>query len=385
MPSRTERTVLSQWWWTVDRSLLLGFFTLMVAGIVFLMGGSPPIANRHGLPTFFFVHRQIVWLMLAAGVLIAFSFLPPRLVRRTALLLYVVGMALVVATLLFGAEVKGSRRWLTILGQTIQPSEFVKPAFVVLAAWAFSEGARRKDVPGTLLAFLLLPMTIVPLVLQPDIGQTMLIVVVWAGLFYIAGLHMFWVLGLGAAGLGGLALAYKFFPHVTARINRFLEKGGGSDGFQIERAMDSFTSGGWFGVGPGEGVIKRSLPDSHTDFLFAVTGEEFGVLVCLGLVMLFAIIVLRVLYLALRNDDPFCRFAAAGLAMLFGIQAAINMMVNLHLVPPKGMTLPFVSYGGSSSLSLAIGMGFLMAVTRKRPRAELLDAHYALPARSEAR
>lgn len=377
MPSRTERSLFAHWWWTVDRLSLAGMFALMIAGLVFLMGGGPPVAERLGLTPFHFVHRQMFWLSIAAVVLLATSFLSPRHIRRAALLVYVVFMALVVCTLFFGAEVKGARRWIVIAGQNIQPSEFVKPAFVILAAWAFSEGTRRPDMPGTLFGVLLLPLTIIPLVLQPDIGQTMLLCMVWASLFYLAGLHMFWVFGLGGAGVGGIVLAYFFFPHVTQRINRFLDKGSsGGDTFQVDTAVESFVSGSWLGKGPGEGTIKRILPDSHTDFLFAVTGEEFGVAVCLALVALFAFIVLRSLWLARRNDDPFCRFATAGLAMLFGVQAAINMSVNLHLIPPKGMTLPFISYGGSSLLSLALGMGFLIAVTRRRPRAEV-DAPFS--------
>ncbi|MGL4810888.1 MAG: FtsW/RodA/SpoVE family cell cycle protein, partial [Beijerinckiaceae bacterium] len=334
MASRVERSPVTHWWWTVDRPLLAGLLILMLCGIVFLMGGGPPVAERLGLSTFHFVHRQIGWLSVGLLVLLAVSFLSPRHVRRVALLMYVTGMALVVATLLFGAEVKGARRWITLFGQNIQPSEFVKPAFVILAAWAFSEGAKRQDMPGTIFGVLLLPATIVPLVMQPDIGQTMLLSVVWAGLFYLAGLHVFWVIGLGAISAAGLALAYMFFPHVTNRINRFLDKGAaGGDTFQVDTAVESFVSGGWFGKGPGEGTIKRILPDSHTDFLFAVIGEEFGVAVALALVMLFAFIIIRSLLLARRSDDPFCRFAAAGLAMLTGVQASINMMVNLHLIP----------------------------------------------------
>lgn len=371
MASRTERSLVADWWWTVDRSLLAALFLLMICGIVFLMGGGPPVAERLGLSTFHFVNRQIAWLCAAIIVLLGVSFLSPRHVRRAALVVFVVGMALVVSTLLFGAEVKGARRWITILGQNIQPSEFVKPAFVILAAWAFSEGARRQDVPGTLCGVLLLPVTIVPLVMQPDIGQTMLLSLVWAGLFYLAGLHMFWVLGLGSVGAAGLALAYVFFPHVTNRINRFLDKGSaGGDTFQVDTAVESFVSGGWLGKGPGEGTIKRILPDSHTDFLFAVVGEEFGILINLVVVLLFCFIVVRSLILARRSEDMFCRFSAAGLAMLMGVQASINMMVNLHLIPPKGMTLPFISYGGSSLISVALGVGFLVAVTRRRPKAE---------------
>jgi cell division protein FtsW len=280
-------------------------------------------------------------------------------------------MALVVAALMFGVEVKGARRW--IFG--VQPSEFVKPAFVILAAWAFSEGARRRDVPGNFLAVLLLPLTIVPLILQPDFGQTMLISIVWAALFFMAGLHWFWVAGIGGIGATGVMLAYQFVPHVRVRIERFIDPGNGpgaSDTFQVDTAMESFISGGWFGKGPGEGTFKRVLPDSHTDFIFAVTGEEFGVIACLLIVSLFAFIVLRGLLGASRNEDSFCRFAAAGLIMLFGIQSSINMAVNLHLMPAKGMTLPFISYGGSSLISLALGMGFLLAVTRKRPRSQIV-------------
>ena len=274
-------------------------------------------------------------------------------------------MALIVAALLFGHEVKGSRRW--IFG--VQPSEFLKPAFVVMAAWAFAEGAKRRDLPGTIVAMAILPFTIVPLILQPDFGQTMLICIIWGALFFMAGLHNFWLIGLGGAAVSGAALAYKFAPHVRARVLKFIEPttGAAGDGFQVSTALESFVSGGWLGKGPGEGTVKRILPDSHTDFSFAVMGEEFGVIACLVLAAIFCFIVVRGLNAAARNRDPFCRLAAAGLVMLFGFQSLINMAVNLQLMPAKGMTLPFISYGGSSLISLALGAGFLIAVTRKRP------------------
>ncbi len=372
MASRAEPGLFSNWLWTIDRLLIGAIGLLMLCGIIFGLAASPAVAERLGLSTFHFVHRQALYLVPAIGVMLAVSFLSPRYVRRLALFVLVVGMAMVVATLLFGAEIKGARRWINLpapLG-AIQPSEFVKPAFAVVAAWAFAEGARRADMPGTLIAILLLPAVIVPLILQPDIGQTMLVSVVWCGLFFLAGLHMLWVVGLAGLGFGGILLAYKFVPHVTARVNRFLHDKGTQDSFQVDAALESFTSGGLLGKGPGEGTVKRYLPDAHTDFIFAVTGEEFGILVAMLLVGLFAFIVLRALWLASRQSDPFCRLAGAGLAILFGVQSCINMAVNLHLMPPKGMTLPFVSYGGSSLISLALGMGFLIAVTRKRPRAE---------------
>jgi cell division protein FtsW len=371
MVSRTERSSFADWWWTVDRWLLSALVALMVIGLVLIMAGSPPVAERLGLSSFHFVNRQIAYLIPAGLLMVATSFLSPRYVRRASLLIFVISMALIFAALLFGQEVKGARRW--IFG--IQPSEFIKPAFVILAAWAFSEGARRQDVPGNLLALILLPATIVPLILQPDFGQTMLISVVWASLFFMAGLHWFWVAGIGGIGATGVVMAYRFVPHVRARIEKFLDPGNGpgaSDTFQVDTAMESFISGGWLGKGPGEGTFKRILPDSHTDFIFAVTGEEFGIIACLLIVALFSFIVLRGLLNAMRNEDSFCRFAAAGLVVLFGIQSTINMAVNLQLMPAKGKTLPFISYGGSSLISLALAMGFLIAVTRKRPRSQIV-------------
>ena len=373
MVSRAEPSLSGRWWWSIDRVILTTLVALMVSGVVLLMAGGPPVAERLGLSTFHFVNRQVVYLLVALAIFLSTSLLAPRQVRRIALIIFVLSLAGVVGTLYFGVEVKGAKRWLTLgpLG-SVQPSEFLKPAFVVLAAWAFSEGHRRPELPGTILAFLLLPITIVPLVLQPDFGQTILVTLVWAGLFFVAGLHWFWVMGLGGIGAIGLFIAYELVPHVRARIERFMDKGSG-DTFQVDTALESFAQGGWFGKGPGEGTVKRILPDAHTDFIFAVTAEEFGIVVCMVLVLLFATIVLRALFVAQRAEDPFVRLGVTGLALLFGIQAAINMMVNLHMMPAKGMTLPFISYGGSSLISLALGTGFLLALTRKRPRSESLN------------
>ncbi len=372
MVSRAERSALANWWWTIDRWILAAIGAMMVSGLVLTMAASPPVAERLGLSTFHFVHRQVLFLIPAAAILVASSFLSPRQVRRTALFVFLVSMALILVALLYGHEIKGSRRW--IFG--VQPSEFLKPAFAILVAWAFSEAGKRRDVPANLLALLLLLVTIVPLILQPDFGQTLLVSLVWAALFVMAGLHWFWVAGIGGAGLGGALLAYKLVPHVRARVLKFIDPsagGGMVDTFQVDTALDSFLSGGWFGKGPGEGTVKRILPDAHTDFIFAVTGEEFGVLACLLIAAIFAFIVLRSLYMAARNEDPFCRFAAAALAILFGLQSAINMAVNVHLIPAKGMTLPFISYGGSSLLSLGLTTGLLIAVMRKRPGAAILS------------
>jgi cell division protein FtsW len=350
MVSRAERTAFGEWWWTIDRWLLFSFAALMVLGILFGLAAYPPVAAKLGLSTFYFVNRQAIFLFGAAFVMLGTSLLSPRQARRVALAVFLIGLALVIGTLFFGQEVKGARRWINLGGFNLQPSELMKPAFVVIVAWAFSQRVTRKDVPSTALAMLLLPLVVIPLIRQPDLGQTILFASVWAGLFFLAGLHILWVMGLMGLGAGGLFLAYKFLPHVTDRIDRFLNKGNG-DSFQTDMALESFLSGGWFGRGPGEGVVKRSLPDSHTDFIFAVIGEEFGAITCIGLVLLFAFIIIRGMVSSRANPDPFCRMAGAGLVMLFGLQSFINMAVNLNLIPPKGMTLPFLSYGGSSLIS----------------------------------
>ena len=255
MPSRVERSPFIDWWWTVDRVMLGLIFALMLAGIILCLAGSPPVADRLGLPQFHFVKRQIFFMIPAACVMLMVSFLNPRYVRRAALLVYLGSMALVFAALLWGIEVKGARRWVNLAGMSIQPSEFLKPAFVVLVAWAFSEGGMHKDVPGNIIGFALLIATLMPVAIQPDIGQTALMGMVWGGVVFLSGLHIFWVIGLTGVGVGGMTAAYHLLPHVKARIGRFMDKQSG-DTFQVDNAMESFMQGGWLGKGPGEGTVN---------------------------------------------------------------------------------------------------------------------------------
>ena len=375
MLSREERNPLSDWWWTVDKPLLGAILALMLCGVILSLAASPPVATRIGLDAFHFFNRHVLFLLPSFIVLIGVSFLSPRQIRRSALVVFAIAIVLIVLTLAVGPEVKGSRRWITLVGVNIQASEAAKPAFVVVAAWLFSESARRPDMPATSMALVLLLMLVSLLVMEPDFGQTMLILMVWGSLFFIAGMRMIWVAGLAGAAAAGLFGAYLLVPHVAGRIKRFMNPASG-DTFQVDTAMEAFSNGGWFGLGPGEGIAKRSLPDSHTDFVFAVAAEEFGIILCLALVALFGFIVIRTLSRAYASEDGFSRFAASGLAILFGIQAAINISVNLQLIPAKGMTLPFISYGGSSIVSLAYGVGMMLALTRQRPRieAEATDA-----------
>ncbi len=378
MISRAERTRFANWWWTVDRLMLAAIAVLMMTGIVLSLAASPAVATRIGLDAFYFVNRHAMYLAPTFFVMIAVSFLSPRQIRRLALVVFIVALAMTAATLVVGAEVKGARRWLVLAGVNIQPSEFIKPAFVILISWLFAESTRKPEMPANTFALALLAAAVVPLVLQPDFGQTMLIAMVWGALFFMAGMRMIWVFGLAGTAAIGLLGAYTFVPHVRARISRFMDPSSG-DNYQVANAVESFVRGGWFGRGPGEGTVKRILPDSHADFVFAVAAEEFGVVLCLALVALFCFIVVRALQHAFADRDPFTRFAAAGLAILFGTQSAINMAVNLHLIPAKGMTLPFISYGGSSMISLAYGMGMLLALTRERPRAAMFDTEPRLP------
>jgi cell division protein FtsW len=285
-----------------------------------------------------------------------------------------------VAALYVGVEVKGSRRWLMVTGVSLQPSEFLKPAFVIICAWLFAEHARQPDIPGNLFAMILLGVVVALLVAQPDLGQTMLVLGTWGVMFFMAGMSWFWILLLGAIGIVGAVGAYTAFPHVADRIDRFLT--GEGDTFQVDMGREAMIRGGWFGQGPGEGTVKRILPDSHTDFIFAVAAEEFGIVLCFIILALFAFVVLRGLKIALREEDDFTRFSIAGLVILFGFQSIINMGVNLQLMPAKGMTLPFISYGGSSLIAMAISMGMVLALTRKRAEKRMQIGFPAMDARN---
>lgn len=365
---RTRKNILTEWWWTIDRSMLLVLILMMFFGLVLSMAASPPVAEKLGLGSFHFVKRHALFVPVALMLMVGLTLLDPRNIRRVALLLLIAALVGMVMTLVFGASIKGSQRWISVAGFSLQPSEFLKPAFVVLAAWLFAENDRRPEIPGNLFAIILLMVVVALLVAQPDIGQTALLGVVWSGLFFMAGMPIFWSLMLAGVGVAGLILAYFFVPHVTGRINAFLQPDPDSAiGYQAKVAREAIEKGGWLGVGPGEGTVKRALPDSHTDYIFAVLAEEFGIIICIILIAAYAFVVLRALMLSLQSRDLFKRLAIAGLAMLFGLQAVINVSVNLQLMPAKGMTLPFISYGGSSLLSVALGMGFLLALTRRRP------------------
>ncbi|MEN3149403.1 putative lipid II flippase FtsW [Neorhizobium sp. IRAMC:178] len=365
MVSRADRGPLADWFWTIDRFFLVAFVLLMGVGFMLSFAASPAVAERIGLNSFHFVERHALFLLPSLVVMVGLSFLTPRQVRRTAIVLLIISLALMVLALFFGVEVKGSRRWIGVGMFSIQPSEFMKPAFVVVCAWLFAEHARQPEIPGNLFAIILFGIVAALLVAQPDLGQTILTSVVWGGMFFMAGMPWLWIVLLGGVGAGGILTAYYMLPHVTARFDKFLT--GEGDRFQIETAHEAILQGGWFGQGPGEGIVKRILPDSHTDFVFSVAAEEFGIIFCMALVAIFAFIVLRGLNHAFKERNDFNRFAVAGLVLQIGMQSLINIGVNLELMPAKGMTLPLISYGGSSMIAICITAGFILALTRHRP------------------
>jgi cell division protein FtsW len=381
MISRAHRSPFSEWWWTVDRVMVSLVVLMLLSGLVLSFAASPAVAHRIGLDGLHFVLRHAFYAPLSGLLMIGLSFLTPRQVRRVALIQLIICLGLMILVLFLGQEIKGSRRWLFLAGLSIQPSEFIKPAFIVITAWLFAEGSRRPDVPGKMLAIVLVLITTALLVAEPDLGQTILLVTVWGALFFLAGLNIYVVICLAGVAPLGLALAYYAFPHVAGRINRFLDPESG-DNFQVVTAMQSFERGGWSGSGPGEGLMKRVLPDAHTDFVFSVVGEDFAILLCLHIVTQFCALVMRGQFQAYQRNSAFERMAVAGLTTQIGLQAFINMGVNLHLLPAKGMTLPFISYGGSALLSTAVTMGFLLALSRRSA-----DQHVKLvprPALAEA-
>jgi cell division protein FtsW len=369
--SRADTSVLGRWWWTVDRWTLLAVATLIGFGYVMMLAASPAVAERIGQARDLFILKQIFFLALAGLLVIAVSLLSPRGVRRVALAGCVVALVLTALTLVIGVQIKGAQRWIALPGLSLQPSEFLKPCFAVVAAWLVAEGKRGRIPFGTVIACAVFGVIALLLKSQPDIGMLAVVTGVFVMQLFVAGLNL--ILFGGVVGLTGAAAvgAYLVFPHVQSRVARFLDPAAG-DNYQVNRALEAFGAGGLLGRGPGEGHVKDVLPDAHADFVFAVAGEEFGLLLCLVILGVFAFIVLRGLLRLLAEGDLYVVLAASGLIASFGLQAFVNMASTLHLIPTKGMTLPFISYGGSSAIAVAFGMGLLLALTRRRSVSESL-------------
>ena len=362
---RTDKRPVAEWWRTVDRTLVFGVAFLAVFGIFVSVQTGSAAEIRVGQDAAYYYGRHVLYTALALGLLIFLSMRTVLEVRQLATVLYLGALVAVLLTLVIGPEINGAQRWLRLGPLSIQPSELLKPAFVVLTAWALSEGNRLPGFPGRSLALLLLIAPMFLFLMQPDVGQTILMTAVWGALLFAAGLPWGWTIGLGVAAGMALATAYFVFPHVANRIDMFVL---GSDGgrSQVDFALDALRHGGFRGTGPGEGTVKSSVPDAHTDFAFAVMGEEMGLWTCMFVAFMFLAIITRGLMRTFSERDHFVQLAAAGLFLLFGMQAFINMGVNLQMLPATGMTLPFISFGGSSLLATGVTLGFALALTRKR-------------------
>ena len=373
---RSDRSALGRWFWEIDKLLLILVVVLISIGLIAVAAASPAAATRYSgggisfAPLHYF-YRQLIWTLVAAPVLIGVSMLPKATARRLSIAGAVLFTALLFLVPVIGQEVNGARRWLGMGFAQFQPSEFLKPLFIVSIAWLLSLKDKDPALPMVPLTGVLTGVVALLLMQQPNFGETIIFVSAWVLLLALSGASLRFLFILGAAGLAAVVLAYFFYPVATTRIDGFLFAEG--DNYQVESALRTLTAGGMFGAGPGAGMRKFSLPEPHTDYIFSVIGEEFGIIACLAIAALYLTIVVRVLVRLLHEEDKFLVLAAAGLVTQFGMQALINMAVNVHIAPSKGMTLPFISYGGSSLLSLALGMGFVIALTRRRPRAELLD------------
>ena len=372
-PVRVSEPVIPKWWRTIDKWVFTCVFILFGLGLLLGLAASVPLATRNGLEPFYYVQRQAFFGGVALVVMIAVSMMPPDMVRRLGVMGFAVSMVALMLLPLFGTDFgKGAVRWFSFGFASVQPSEFLKPGFVVVVAWLIAASQDLNGPPGKTISFALTLVVVGFLAMQPDFGQSALVLFAWGVVYFVGGAPMLLIAVVGGLVAGGGLLFYESSEHFARRIDGFLSPDV-DPRTQLGYAANAIQEGGFFGVGVGEGQVKWSLPDAHTDFIIAVAAEEYGLLLVLCILALYGVIVVRSLWRLLPERDPFARLAGAGLACIFGVQAMINMGVAVRLLPAKGMTLPFVSYGGSSVIAAGITLGMLLALTRERPRGQMSD------------
>jgi cell division protein FtsW len=367
---RSDTSAIGRWFWEIDKVLLLLITVLIAIGLIAVAAASPAAAHRYSggnvrFAELYYFWRQLAWIMIGVPVMIGISMMPRERARRFSLFGAAFFFALLIFVPIVGPEVNGARRWVNFGFGQVQPSEFLKPFFVVAMAWLLSLKDTDKSLPIFSISAVVTGGVAYLLMKQPDFGSTIIFCAVWVAMLALAGVNMRILIGLAVAGVVGVILAYFFYDVATQRIDEFLF--GTGDNFQVENAMRTLTAGGLFGMGPGGGTRKFGLPEPHTDYIFSVIGEEFGLIACLAIAALYLGIVARVLIKLLDEDNSFAILAAAGLVIEFGLQALINMMVNVQLAPSKGMNMPFISYGGSTMMAKSIGKGLILAYTRRNP------------------
>ena len=364
MQTSIKNNFINRWWKVIDQQTIIAMVILLAFSLMLVTTASPAVANRIGLTDNYFSSRHVVFLTLAVIIILTFSLLDKKWIRRLAIFGFLGSLLMLVLVKFYGFEVKGATRWINIGGFSYQPSEFMKPFFAVVTGWVLSLNYY-EEFPSFKVCFMLFISVAALLIIQPDFGMLLMVSAVFGIQLFVTGLPIIWLFIAIFALVFGSIGAYLLLPHVASRINRFLDPVN-TENYQITRSLEAFESGGLYGKGPGEGSVKQFLPDSHTDFIFAVAGEEFGAIICLMIIITFAYIVIRILINLLHEDDKFIQIAAIGIISQFGLQAVINMGVSLNLLPTKGMTLPFISYGGSSTLAISIGMGMLLGLTKRK-------------------
>ena len=361
---KTKRRILTNWWLTGDGVFLSCLGLLIVLGIVLIMAASPTVAQKIGLSSFHFFSKQVAFILAGLFMIVTISFMDIVTIRRMAVIGFLFSLLLLFSVEIFGYETKGAKRWIYLIGFSLQPSEIIKPFFAILNAWLLTRRNLDEKFPGYLLSISVLSIIILLLIRQPDFGMSLTIFSIWFTQLIVGGLNIFIVISLIIVGGVCSLMAYFSLPHVKKRIDSFFDSG--HIDYQTKKSLEAFENGGVFGVGPGQGDVKNILPDSHTDFIFSVAGEEFGLLFCLGIIILYGIVILRPIWKIYDNKDLFIILSICGLAVQLFFQAAVNMGVATNLIPNTGMTLPFISYGGSSMLSVSICAGIILAFTRKK-------------------
>lgn len=379
--ARTDHSVLARWWWTVDKSILACLIALIVIGIALVTSASPSVATRIGLEHSHFISRHIIMAIPAFLIMMAMSILDHLWIRRVGTIVFAGVVFLMLLVPLVGPDIKGAQRWINIAGFSLQPSEFVKPAFAIVSAWLISHQKKKVEFRGNLYSAIIYALIVFLLMSQPDFGMTAVLTFMFASQILISGLPLRYLFVMGILAVVAAVCVYLTFDHVRVRFDKFLNPHGTADTYQVDKSLEAFANGGLFGAGPGQGTVKNSIPDVHADFIFAVSGEELGLIATLGLIGIYAFVLLRGFGRLMESNDMFVVLAAGGILTMFGLQAFVHMGSSLHVLPTKGMTLPFISYGGSSILAMGFGMGAVLGLTRREARTSIARAGMSLSAR----
>jgi len=378
--ARTDHSAIARWWWTVDRSILACLLVLMVVGVALVTSASPSVANRIGSDHSHFIMRHMIFVVPSLFIMVGISILDHLWIRRIGTIVFAGIILLMLLVPFVGPDIKGAQRWINVAGFSLQPSEFVKPAFAIVSAWLISHQKKNPDFRGNLFSALIYAFIVFLLMSQPDFGMTAVLTCMFAAQIFMAGLPLRYLFMMAILSSVAVVCVYYSFDHVQVRMDKFLNPHGTADTYQVDKSLEAFANGGFFGMGPGQGTVKNSIPDVHADFIFAVSGEELGLIATLALVGVYAFILLRGFGRLMESNDMFVVLAAGGILSMFGLQAFVHMGSSLHLLPTKGMTLPFISYGGSSILAMGFGMGVVLGLTRREARTSIARAGLSLGA-----